>query len=96
MIFFEKIQEHRIGTDTRDKSRGKGRAAVVAQVAESKQGPRQHGHRFNPARNFDDLPHKQPDGNKQHQPCQRPQQSGDNLGGVQFLNQHQGAQNNDQ
>ena len=79
MAFFEEIQQHGIGADTREKCRGKGRAAVITQVAESKQGPGQNSHMFNPARNFDDLSDQQPDGNKQHQTGQGPQKPGDNL-----------------
>ena len=79
MTFFEKIQQHGIGADTREKCGGKGRAAVITQVAESKQRPGQNGHMRNPARNFNDLSDYQPDGNKQHQTGQGPQKPGDNL-----------------
>ena len=96
MAFFEKIQQHGIGADTRKKCGGKGRAAVITQVAESKQRSGQNSHMFDPARNFDDLSDKQPDGNKQHQTCQGPQKPGDELSSIQLLNQNQGTQNYDQ
>ena len=79
MAFFEKIQQHGIGADTGKKCCGKGRTAVIAQVAEAKQGPGQDGHMFNPARNFNNLSDKQSKGDKEHQTCQGPQKPGDNL-----------------
>ena len=67
MAIFEKIQQHGIGADTGKKGGGKSRAAVITQVAESKQRPGQNSHMFNPARNLDDLPDEQSDGDKYHQ-----------------------------
>lgn len=96
MAFFEKIQQHGIGADTGKKCGGKCRTAVITQVAESKQRPGYNGQMFDPARNFDDLPDEQPDGDKQHQAGQRPQKPGDKLSCVQLFFNHQGAQNDDQ
>ena len=79
MTFFEEIQQHGIGADTRKKCSGKCCAAVITQVAESKQRPGQNSHMFNPARNFNNLSDKQSKGDKEHQTRQGPQKPGDNL-----------------